>query len=518
MQQRNYHPNFTAHSNVSIPVNISISALFHEFLHYQPYHGVDFFFFKRALLPAVTYLAVCLITGCIGNIVALVTHAQHVRVSVTRMCVFVLACQDFLTCVLVIPLEIVMLVKFLNFPSSYLCQASKYTQTVLNTYQTLVFVGIAVERYNKICRSTEQGISVEQATKVCVQSLVVSCVVNIPVLFLYGEQSLSVHATKTSGENQYLLEISPAGSLNRTLNRTHEYHFYAKLCAIKTEHFFDTVFVNAFFIATFSCNALAFFMVTFLYARVIKTLHAMKNNVFLCSRMDGLQTPIFAVSSNIVSARSSNLTSLSGVFAKRVLMTESVSIELSDESGSILRETDVDRGLTEYCKKNASSEVDADTNNELEQTGSVVKFHKAQHTSANLTDISEDYSKEKRVNISQGIDTEPDENNTSLPTSFSKYVSRTKFCIIAILISYFVSYVPLIGYRVYLVVRGCHFYKTVSTLELGPGEIMLRSTFFFNVASPFWFTLLSKAFSADIQGKSASFLTAINIRLQELPH
>ena len=144
--------------------------------------------YANALIPNVVILGVFVTIGVLGNSLVLLVFTQGKQYNNSNFRIFVicLAIIDILTCVILIPAEIVKIRSHFSFHSSILCK----TRCFLNTFETSVaaftLLLISVDRYRKVCQPLKTQILSEQAIKILCLIVLISFLISLPAPVMCG--------------------------------------------------------------------------------------------------------------------------------------------------------------------------------------------------------------------------------------------------------------------------------------------------------------------------------------------
>ena len=142
------------------------------------------------MIPAITYIAILMLIGLVGNCLVLAVYVMKFRPSTTRVFIVSLAIFDLTTCALSLPGEILdmrfthtfdypVLCKFLRFNNSFTVIASGFT-----------LIAVAIDRYRKICRPLQKQISIRTARIMVTIATGVSLTLSLPTVVLNGRSSV----------------------------------------------------------------------------------------------------------------------------------------------------------------------------------------------------------------------------------------------------------------------------------------------------------------------------------------
>uniref|UniRef100_A0A0B7AEK0 G-protein coupled receptors family 1 profile domain-containing protein n=1 Tax=Arion vulgaris TaxID=1028688 RepID=A0A0B7AEK0_9EUPU len=153
---------------------------------------IDHHLMSSALLPAIVYTAVLMIVGTVGNLLVLIVYRRNFLKSVTRMFIYALAVLDLGNCLVTMPAELAILIRFTSFPDPIWCKVTRYLTYIFNGTSSFILIAIALDRYFKVCRPMRVYITVRKAKIICVTAFCICATLAIPALIIYGELKLRI--------------------------------------------------------------------------------------------------------------------------------------------------------------------------------------------------------------------------------------------------------------------------------------------------------------------------------------
>ena len=157
-------------------------------------------------LPAIVYTAVLMMVGTPGNIIVIYIYHFKWRRCTSRMFIIYLAVLDLINCISTLPMEIYIMRYSIMFDIPVVCKLSRCLTYTMNSASALILVGIAVDRFKRICKPYTQAISVVNSNNICIGSVFISVCITWPALVLYGTRK--IHVGEIAGtscliENRY---------------------------------------------------------------------------------------------------------------------------------------------------------------------------------------------------------------------------------------------------------------------------------------------------------------------------
>ncbi|XP_071092596.1 orexin receptor type 2-like [Haliotis cracherodii] len=162
----------------------------------QPYDNA----YALQALPAMLYLAILMLVGCVGNsVVCYVYTTKFKRTTSTTYFIVALAVFDLLNCVTGIPYEIIDL-RF-NYSLGMIadCRIMPFVITYVSISSALILVTVAVYRYRKVCRALRKQASKRAAKVAILMCCLVSAIVSAPSLPLYGARTIIIPGGYVNG-------------------------------------------------------------------------------------------------------------------------------------------------------------------------------------------------------------------------------------------------------------------------------------------------------------------------------
>ncbi|XP_056007191.1 orexin receptor type 2-like [Ostrea edulis] len=167
---------------------------------------------ERAPLGAASYLFNLI--GIIGNI--LVLHVFGTRINASsnyRVFVIFLSIVDLFTCIAHVAKEMSRMIFVYNQGNlMYICQISHYIGNSVGYASVLIISVIAFERYKKICTPFKPQITVTHSKIICVSTVLLSFLVDVPIYLIHGRRYVlveNINATRCAIDNKYDSDLLP---------------------------------------------------------------------------------------------------------------------------------------------------------------------------------------------------------------------------------------------------------------------------------------------------------------------
>ena len=170
--------------------------------------------YANTLIPLATLLGIFCVLGISGNIIVLCAFSLGREYKTTNFKVFVIciAVIDLLTCITLIPAEILKTRHYFSFSSPLPCKVKCFFNMFSMTSSALVLMVISLDRHRKICQPLKKQLTIRHATFCAVAMVIFSFVAAVPAPFICGLQETNmtnIHKTLTtvtvcSAEDRFL--------------------------------------------------------------------------------------------------------------------------------------------------------------------------------------------------------------------------------------------------------------------------------------------------------------------------
>ncbi|XP_053381730.1 cholecystokinin receptor type A-like [Mercenaria mercenaria] len=137
------------------------------------------------MIPAFVYLVVLMLTGISGNVLICYYYGFKSRRSSDNMFILGVAMYDLISCTLSIPIEIVDIRFFYNFPYAGACKVMRFVTYFVAIGSVFTLIVIAIDRYRKICRPFKKQFRRKEAKIVCGISIPFSLLLSWPAAVFY---------------------------------------------------------------------------------------------------------------------------------------------------------------------------------------------------------------------------------------------------------------------------------------------------------------------------------------------
>ncbi|XP_041369966.1 histamine H1 receptor-like [Gigantopelta aegis] len=164
--------------------------------------------FANLMLPAMGLLGTLMGIGLIGNLLVLYIYQAKLKHNTTRSFVLTLAMVDLISCTVAMPGEIVDMLQNYTFGTSPACKMMRTINSFSAFASGIILFVVAVDRYKKICSPLGHQISTRSANVIILICFVISLLLSLPGVFLYGEKTVligdgSVNGSDCSTQDRY---------------------------------------------------------------------------------------------------------------------------------------------------------------------------------------------------------------------------------------------------------------------------------------------------------------------------
>ncbi|XP_033726716.1 orexin receptor type 2-like [Pecten maximus] len=157
-------------------------------------------------IPVSVYLAILCVVGTIGNGHASVVYYFRYKSSNHKTFVVWLAVVDFIACFFSIPFELFDIRFSCTFTIDWLCRFFRYLNHFVSICSGSLLGVIAVERFRKACRPFDRQLEGNGAKIACMLTVVISALISIPSLVMYGVQVEVVDGYNINGTDCKVLD------------------------------------------------------------------------------------------------------------------------------------------------------------------------------------------------------------------------------------------------------------------------------------------------------------------------
>ena len=168
------------------------------------------------LLPVTVFIGLEALFGLIGNILILCVYTKLYLNCNFRYFVLSLAVYDVTGCVTTLPGEIFSELNWYDYKYDWHCKLKSYFNVFTVWGSAFTLLVLAFDRYRKICRPLGWQIRPSLAFRLCVSGIILSSVVSVPALILWGTQeytyklgNVSVNVSICEKSGKYVNVVYP---------------------------------------------------------------------------------------------------------------------------------------------------------------------------------------------------------------------------------------------------------------------------------------------------------------------
>ncbi|XP_048729625.1 uncharacterized protein LOC125646984 [Ostrea edulis] len=154
---------------------------------------------RQHLIPSVVLTVSMILLGIPGNILIIAVYMKRWKKSTSRIFILALAFNDLFNCLFTMPLELYYIFNVYQTDDSYLCKVSRCLTFWTNDGSSLILMGIAFDRLQRICKPFKVQMSISKAKRIVGVSMVASLLVAWPSLFIYGTANVLLPVDENKG-------------------------------------------------------------------------------------------------------------------------------------------------------------------------------------------------------------------------------------------------------------------------------------------------------------------------------
>ena len=144
------------------------------------------------LIPSFIYTILLMILGIPGNFIVIVVYLLKMARTTSRHFIISLAVCDFLNCSFGMPVELSLLANYYRFDFPILCKVSRCSTFFLNNTSSFVLLGIAVDRFRRVCLPLRPNMTVKHSKIICIVAGIFSMGSALPAFFIYGTKTIYI--------------------------------------------------------------------------------------------------------------------------------------------------------------------------------------------------------------------------------------------------------------------------------------------------------------------------------------
>ena len=144
------------------------------------------------LIPSFIYTMLLMFLGLPGNFIVIVIYLLKMAKTTSRHFIISLAVCDFVNCAFGMPVELSLLANYYKFDYPILCKVSRFSTFFMNNTSSLVLMGIAVDRFRRVCIPLRPNMTVTQSRIICIVAGIFSMLSAAPALIIYGTRTIYI--------------------------------------------------------------------------------------------------------------------------------------------------------------------------------------------------------------------------------------------------------------------------------------------------------------------------------------
>ena len=144
------------------------------------------------LIPSFIYLLLLVLLGVPGNLTVIVIYLLKMTRTTSRTFIISLAVCDFINCAFGMPVELGLIANYYRFDLPLLCKVSRFSNFLMNNISSVVLLGIAVDRFRRVCLPLRPNMTVRHAKMICFIGAIISIIFAAPALLLYGTRTFHI--------------------------------------------------------------------------------------------------------------------------------------------------------------------------------------------------------------------------------------------------------------------------------------------------------------------------------------
>ena len=144
------------------------------------------------LVPSFVYTMLLMFLGLPGNFLVIIVYLLKMARTTSRHFIISLAVCDFVNCAFGMPVELSLLANYFRFDYPILCKVSRFSTFFMNNTSSLVLLGIAVDRFRRVCLPLRPNMTVKHSKIICIVAGIFSMISAAPALLIYGTKTVYV--------------------------------------------------------------------------------------------------------------------------------------------------------------------------------------------------------------------------------------------------------------------------------------------------------------------------------------
>lgn len=142
-----------------------------------------------SVMPVTVFIGIEAVIGFVGNVLIILVYSRHYETSNFRYFVLSMAVIDLTSCFTTLPGEMFSQMNWYTYQYTWICKVKSYFNVFTAWGSASILLLLGFDRYRKICRPLQWQIQPAMARRLCILSFVLSSLMAVPILMLWGTQS-----------------------------------------------------------------------------------------------------------------------------------------------------------------------------------------------------------------------------------------------------------------------------------------------------------------------------------------
>lgn len=147
----------------------------------------------------IIYLGIIMLFGTVGN--AFVAYIYYCKLDSTAANLFVavLSCCDFFSCLICVPLDIIVILHPYTFHNDPGCRIIRFLVMDTVVISAVLVFAISVDRFKKVVLPLRKQMTRRQVGQICIAIAVASTALSLPCFYVYAAQEVTTHRLELIG-------------------------------------------------------------------------------------------------------------------------------------------------------------------------------------------------------------------------------------------------------------------------------------------------------------------------------
>ncbi|KAK3088420.1 hypothetical protein FSP39_018990 [Pinctada imbricata] len=147
---------------------------------------------EQMMIPSIVMVGILSVLGAPGNALVFLVYLTRWKKNTSRIFILALAVCDMYNCFISMPIEIFLLVNYVQTDMPVLCKISRFMTFWMNDTSAFILIGIAFDRFSRICKPFNTQMGPSKAKLWCLISYLINLAIAVPSLFLYGTTTSNI--------------------------------------------------------------------------------------------------------------------------------------------------------------------------------------------------------------------------------------------------------------------------------------------------------------------------------------